>query len=292
MNLTWKEPIPTFSLEIVELPPKLRRTWWNVMKNIKKKSGYHHAKKIWEECRLLHKCSWIAINAQCRDVCVCVTVCVTVCVCTEWLQIVGASSKEKLWCEDAPTNRATFRMPRKQTLKPNNQPTSNNDSTSHQSKARFWTFISSPPLAMGAKTNGASRFTAAFLSWSWLLTYAEYGFRMPNVATLASDLMEIGNFVALTSLWSPDCTYDYTYVLCHPWFRITYSPHSATLPRNRVPMEKWHAATQTNCLWGWHHVVGYVFSLRCILAYDPHFYTALSKSTGKRKVPLCPLWAH
>lgn len=105
----------------------------------KNQDTYYHAQKIWGR---MQAAAYMFMNRhQCP---------VQGCVCG---------------CTDAPTNRATFQMPRKQTLKPNNQPTSNrNDSTSHQSKARFWTFTSSPPLAMGAKTNGASRFTAAFLS--------------------------------------------------------------------------------------------------------------------------------
>ena len=148
---TWKEPIPTMFWG-KRTSTETRRTWWN------------HAQKIWGR---MQAAAYMFMNRhQCP---------VQGCVCG---------------CTDAPTNRATFQMPRKQTLKPNNQPTSNrNDSTSHQSKARFWTFTSSPPLAMGSKTNGASRFTAAFLSWSWLLT--SYGSRMLNVATLPSDLMEI-----------------------------------------------------------------------------------------------------
>lgn len=154
-----------------ELPPKQGghdEMWWKTSRT--NQDTYYHAKKIWGR---MQAAAYMFMNRhQCP---------VQGCVCG---------------CTDAPTNRATFQMPRKQTLKPNNQPTSNrNDSTSHQSKARFWTFTSSPPLAMGAKTNGASRFTAAFLSWSWLLTsYADYGSRMPNVATLPSDLMEIGIF--------------------------------------------------------------------------------------------------
>ena len=244
---TWKEPIPTFLLWIVELP---------MMKCDEK-----HQEKIQD----ITMQKSFGKNAGC-----CIHVLESpsmpsagMCVCVQMRQLIE-------W--------ATFQMPRKQTLKPNNQPTSNrNDSTSHQSKARFWTFTSSPPLAMGAKTNGASRFTAAFLSWSWLLTsYANYGSRMPNVATLPSDLMEIVIFLAPASLWSTDCTYVIpdSESLLHPTRRHWPIP---------CPYEKWHATTKTNCLLAWHHLVGYVFSLGCILAYDPHFYTALSKSTGNKK---------
>lgn len=68
---TWKEPIPTMFWG-KRTSTETRRTWWNVMKNIKKKIRIHIImhKRFGEECRLLHTCSWIATNALCRDVCV------------------------------------------------------------------------------------------------------------------------------------------------------------------------------------------------------------------------------
>lgn len=217
-------------------------------------------KRFGEECRLLHICSWIAINAQCRDVCVGV----------QMRQLIEQPFKcqgNKLWSQTT-----------------NPHPT---ETTQPVTKARhaFGPLLHHPHLPWVPRP--------MVLHVSPPPSWADRG-SSPPMPIMDLGCQMLPHYPVIwwrLGFFGSNKPIKYRLYLCHPWFRITYSPHSVTLA-DSVSLWKMACNNKNKLPFGMASSGGLCIFFGMYLGLWSTLLYCLKEIYRQQKMPLCPLWAH